>query len=155
MKAGPNRRPSRQRSIVLEELQADASHPTARELYDRVRKRLPRISLGTVYRNLQSLCGCGEAIRLTTPTGESRFDADPAPHDHVRCVRCGCVADVPGPAKKVLLGELDEAAGFGIIGYRLEYLGVCPACRAAEPKRPGIHGGRVAGGLPPESEESY
>jgi len=105
-----------------------ACHPTARELYDCVRRRLPKISLGTVYRNLEQLCGCGEACRLECD-GEARFDADTRPHDHVRCVRCGCVADLPGPPTELCPGRLDNTAGFEIIGHRLEYLGVCLGCR--------------------------
>ena len=128
----PIRRRSRQRTVVLEELRAVTSHPTARELYDRVRRRLPKISLGTVYRNLEQLCGCGKARRLVSEGGEARFDADVEPHDHVRCVRCGCVADLPGSAAEWQPGELDETAGFEIIGYRLEYLGICPRCRDSE-----------------------
>lgn len=133
MSTKPIRRQSRQRMVVLEELQAVSTHPTARELYDRVRRRLPSISLGTVYRNLERLCGCGEACRLVPEGGEARFDADTRPHDHVRCVRCGCVADLPGPPTQLAPGELDETADFEIIGYRLDYLGVCPACREYEP----------------------
>lgn len=133
MSVRPIQRRSRQRAVVLEELKAISCHPTARELYDRVRRRLPRISLGTVYRNLEQLCQCGEACRLTAPGGEARFDADTQPHDHVRCIRCGCVADLPGPPAEIPAGELDETAGFEIIGYRLEYLGICPGCRKADP----------------------
>ncbi len=125
----PIRRRSRQRAVVLEELQSVACHPTARELYDRVRRRLPRISLGTVYRNLEQLCRCGEACRLVSDGGEARFDANTDAHDHIRCVRCGCLADLPGPPTELQPGELDETASFEIIGYRLEYLGICPACR--------------------------
>lgn len=132
MSRKPIRRKTRQRAVVLEELRAVCSHPTARELYDRVRNRLPTISLGTVYRNLEQLCESGEACRLAEG-GQARFDADTHPHSHVRCVRCGCVADLPDKTPKLHPGELDETAGFEIIGYRLEYLGVCPVCRKAEP----------------------
>ncbi|MDZ7619488.1 MAG: transcriptional repressor [Patescibacteria group bacterium] len=132
MKQPPIRRKSRQRDVVLEELRAEASHPTARQLYDRVRRRLPHISLGTVYRNLDLLCGRGEIRRLAAD-GETRFDADTSHHDHVRCVRCGRVADLPAKSIQLPTGELDETAGYEIISYRLEYLGVCPACRDAAP----------------------
>ncbi len=132
MSPKPIRRQSRQRAVVLEELKTVSCHPTARELYDRVRRRLPKISLGTVYRNLDQLCGCGEVCRLAADGGEARFDADTRPHDHVRCVRCGCVADLPSPPTELHPGELDETAGFEMIGYRIEYLGICPGCRKAE-----------------------
>lgn len=133
MNAKPIRRRSRQRAVVLEELKAVSSHPTARQLYDRVRRRLPRTSLGTVYRNLEQLCGCGKARRLAFEGDEARYDADTQPHDHVRCLRCGCVADLPGPRTELQPGELDETAGFEIVGYRLEYLGICPGCRESKP----------------------
>ena len=122
-------RRTRQREVILEELRKVKSHPTAVGLYELVRHRLPKISLGTVYRNLEQLCGSGEVCRLPADGAEARFDADTQPHDHVRCVRCGRLADLPGTPTTLTLETLDETAGFEIIGYRLEYLGLCAACR--------------------------
>ena len=95
--AGSQRRKTRQRQVILEELQAVTSHPTAVELYQLVRRRLPRVSLGTVYRNLDLLARMGLIEKKEHSGGEARFDANTAQHDHLRCVRCGRVDDLPTP----------------------------------------------------------
>ena len=87
MSARPQRH-SRQRDVILEELQAIVSHPSAISLYEIVRQRLPKISLGTVYRNLELLVETGLVQKLQAGGGETRFDGDVRRHDHVRCLGC-------------------------------------------------------------------
>jgi len=103
-------------------------HPTAVELFERVRRRLPRISLGTVYRNLDLLTEMGTIQKLDLSGAEARFDGNLHPHYHVRCQRCGRVNDVGGPPTSLVGGRLTHAAGYEILGHRLEFVGVCPAC---------------------------
>jgi Fur family ferric uptake transcriptional regulator len=128
-------RMTRQRRIILEELRKLHSHPTADEVYDTVRKRIPRISLGTVYRNLETLSQWGLAQKLELAGAPRRFDGSTEDHYHVRCVRCGEVADVPIEP----LGSLEEPirsfTDFEIIGHQLSFLGFCASCRreASEP----------------------
>ena len=128
-------RMTRQRRIILEELRKLHSHPTADQVYDTVRKRMPRISLGTVYRNLEILSQWGLAQKLDLAGAPRRFDGSTEEHYHVRCVRCGEVEDVPIEP----LGDLEDSirsnTDFEIIGHRLNFLGFCPACRrdASEP----------------------
>jgi Fur family ferric uptake transcriptional regulator len=123
------RRNTPQRRVVLEELRHMKSHPTAAELYAVVRQRLPRISLGTVYRNLEVLHEDGMIQKMEFAGAESRFDGQMARHDHVRCTQCGRIEDIyplesdPAPAQPA------EMAGFKVEGYRLEYFGSCPSCR--------------------------
>ena len=122
-------RMTRQRRVILEELRALRSHPSADELYEIVRRRLPRISLGTVYRNLDLLAREGAVLRLEQPCGGRRFDGDTRKHYHVRCSCCGKVDDifVEPPAK---LHELaGKACGYEIENHRLEFTGICPRCR--------------------------
>jgi len=130
-------RNTRQRQVVLEELQMVPSHPTAAELHARVRRRLPRISLGTVYRNLELLNRQGIIQKLDLGGGEARFDGNVRHHEHVRCVRCGRVDDVGTlpegrSAADLARREPASAGGYQILGYRLEFLGVCPDCAAAD-----------------------
>ncbi len=121
-------RMTRQRSIILEELRSVDSHPSADEIYEMVRKRLPRISLGTVYRNLEILCELGEIQKLEAGGILKRFDGNPKLHYHIRCIGCGRVVDAPvNPL--IHAGEAIHAAtDYKIIGHRFEFLGVCPAC---------------------------
>ena len=123
------RRNSRQRQLILEELRKVAFHPTAGDVYDMVRKVMPRISLGTVYRNLELLAGNGVIQKLGYDGAEARFDGNPVAHNHIRCTACGRVGDLNGipvdnPGKK--LGNVD---GWKILDCRIEFIGVCPECR--------------------------
>jgi len=118
-----------QRRVILEEVRKTSAHPTAAELYDRVRRRLPKISLGTVYRNLDLLAGMGKIQKLDLGGGEARFDGNLRPHYHVRCVRCGRVDDVEGLPGDTRIECPREAAGYEVIGHRLEFLGICPRCK--------------------------
>ena len=125
-------RMTRQRAEILAELRKAKTHPTAEEIHARVRRALPKISLGTVYRNLELLAQAGEILRLEGGSHGRRFDGDVSPHLHVRCVRCGRVADVRGPALAPALEGL-SAAGFAILGARIELDGLCEQCAAAAP----------------------
>jgi len=125
-------RMTRQRGVILEELKKLRSHPTADELYLVVRSRLPRISLGTVYRNLQFLSQQGLIRTLSSANGQMRFDGDTEEHYHVRCVRCDRVDDLPGrPLVKFERGRVGKNA-YRILGYKIELVGICPDCEDQE-----------------------
>ena len=126
-----------QRTTILEELQKTTSHPSAVELYEQVRRRLPKISLGTVYRNLELLAAMGKIQKLDLAGGEARFDANLHPHSHVRCVQCGRVDDVDGPLPTDWIEQTGQAAGYEVLGHRLEVVGLCPACQEAPQPREG------------------
>ena len=122
------RKYSHQRSAILEELRAVSSHPTAAELYARVRLRVPKLSLGTVYRNLAQLAAEGEVLRLSTGDGTDRFDAVTQPHDHLSCTRCGRLYDLPPRPMPELERWAAEASGARITGRSLVFYGVCSCC---------------------------
>ena len=106
------------------------THPTAEEVFAMVRKRLPRISLGTVYRNLDLLCRTGQALRLESPAGgQRRFDGNTQRHYHIRCRRCGKVADLVMESFSALHQAVKDASGFEVLDHRLEFVGVCQECR--------------------------
>ena len=124
------RRNTRQRQVVLEELQAECSHPTAGELYRRVRGRLPRISLGTVYRNLEILQETGQAVRLAGCSGqEARYDGRAEPHLHFHCTQCESIVDLETmfPLMDDLIGSSLE--NHAIDGYHVILRGTCSRCR--------------------------
>ena len=128
MQKHPNLRMTRQRRVILEELRKVNTHPSADEIYEIVRKRLPRISLGTVYRNLEILSDSGDIQKLETGCSLKRFDGNLSEHCHIRCVRCDRIADAPMlPELEIDLERLDST-DFEIFGHRLEFLGLCPQC---------------------------
>ena len=117
-----------QRLALLDELESRMDHPTADQLYERVRKHLPRISLGTVYRNLDQLSEEG-LIHKIQLGGQMRFDADLSHHCHVRCEKCGRVDDVDCGAPEHLEQAFTAPNGYRITGHRFEWVGVCPQCQ--------------------------
>jgi Fur family ferric uptake transcriptional regulator len=125
-------RMTRQRKVILEELKKMKSHPSADELYLVVRSRLPRISLGTVYRNLQHLSRQGFVRVLSGASGQMLFDGDASEHYHVRCTNCGRVEDLPGRPilhfERDIVGETE----YEILGYKIELMGICPDCKGKE-----------------------
>ncbi len=120
---------TRQRRVILEELRKLDSHPTADEVYEMARGRLPRISLGTVYRNLEILSECGLIRKLELGGTQKRFDGNLRNHYHVRCIRCGSIEDVPLEPLTTIENAIRKVSDYEIIGTRLEFIGVCPRCR--------------------------
>jgi Fur family ferric uptake transcriptional regulator len=131
MAAPQFQRHTRQREVILEELRKATTHPTAADLYELVRHRLPKISLGTVYRNLDLLARMGMIHKLDMAGAESRFDGDTRPHDHVCCLRCGRLDDLGGPPVD-LAAKHHDFVGYEILGHRLEFVGICAQCRQHE-----------------------
>lgn len=125
----PQQRMTRQRSVILDTLLSMRSHPTADELYAVVRRQLPSVSLGTIYRNLDVLARSGQVRKLDTGGSQARFDAELEPHHHVRCSACGRVDDVAIARENRIRRPEKSMHGFSITGYRIEYDGFCPDCR--------------------------
>ena len=123
---------TKQRQVILEELHQTESHPTAAELYERVRKRLPHISLGTVYRNLERLSHEGVVRKLGGSAKEARFDSDLTDHYHIRCFRCGRTDDFMNSHKVEIDQPPDECRGWQIDQHRIEFVGLCPDCRTVQ-----------------------
>ena len=115
---------TKQRRVILEELCKLHSHPTADELYAIVRKRLPSISLGTVYRNLEILSEFGMIHKLELAGAAKRFDGD------VRCKRCGSVADVHLEPLISIEQTAQRVTDYDILSHGLEFSGICPNCKS-------------------------
>lgn len=120
---------SRQREAILAELCKVKTHPTADEVYEMVRKIMPRISLGTVYRNLDFLSSRGMVLRIGGAGTQKRFDGNPMPHPHLRCAVCGRVEDMEQPLELPHLPE-EQAMGYTNLRCDVEFVGVCPLCAA-------------------------
>ncbi|MGD9723058.1 MAG: Fur family transcriptional regulator [Pirellulales bacterium] len=121
---------TRQRGEVFAFLQSVESHPTVEEVYRAVRRRVPRISLATVYNALEALVSARLAARLTSNDGRSRYDCRSEDHYHLRDVETGEIRDLGVNFDPHLLAKLDPClvdtlanSGFQVTGYRLEVLG--------------------------------
>ena len=119
-----------QRKILLEELRKLHTHPTADELYENVRRKLPHISLGTIYRNLEILSSAGIIRKIELGGARRRFDGDPEIHQHIRCMECGSIQDLPADSSITKCDmELIEETGYEAIERRVEFIGICPECK--------------------------
>lgn len=124
-----------QREIILKELQDSHQHLSADELYERVKKIMPRISLATVYRNLETLSEAGIIGKLEISGRQKRFDSDIHPHDHIYCLQCHRVDNIDFDRNLVNPAEVASDKGYRITGYRVEFKGLCSACRRNQEKR--------------------
>ena len=126
---GSGQRFTEQRAAVYRFLAATDQHPTADEVFLHVRGHVPGISLATVYKSLETLVGCGLAVKLAYADGSARYDGRTDPHHHVRCLSCGRVSDIPASVPDEAVASLREATqGFRVTGFRLELAGYCREC---------------------------
>jgi Fur family ferric uptake transcriptional regulator len=126
----PMRR-SRQRELVLAVVRSTMEHPTAEWVHREARRRLPGISLATVYRNLKQLAAAG-AIREIHNGGQiARFDANTGRHYHIRCLGCGRINDLPVSIDVRLEEQAGRAINYRILGHDVEIHGLCPGCDGA------------------------
>jgi Fur family ferric uptake transcriptional regulator len=121
-------RMTNQREMILQELRKSKDHLTADELYERVKKKMPRISLATVYRNLEILSEVGLIGKLEVSGRQKRFDWDVEGHDHVYCVQCHRIDNLKLDRESLGLLAPEVVDGYKITGYRLEFSGLCDEC---------------------------
>jgi len=128
-----------QRMAIVRELAADPTHPTAQELFERLRTTLPTMSFATVYNTLDALAAAGLCAALSLAPGPSRFDPNMKPHHHAVCDLCGEVRDIPSDAVRAPTAAraLPAAPGFEVRSVEQIYRGVCAACAAGAARRPG------------------
>ena len=119
-----------QRRAVLDVLRSSHDHPTAQDVFDRVRRTSPGIGAATVYRTLNLLVEQGQALELDLGDTASRYDANTTRHDHVVCVRCGAAADVDAPLPPRLADTVAQVSGFAVTGHDLRFRGLCPTCQS-------------------------
>ncbi len=130
------RRETRQREAILNVLMVVRTHPTADWIYDEVRKKMPKISKGTVYRNLRVLEEEGEITELKVSGTMSRYEVKQDYHYHFRCERCGKVIDLNEPVDKELDRSVADRTGLAINCHQLEFRGLCFDCQAGADKCP-------------------
>lgn len=125
---------SRQREVILEVLRGTTTHPTAEGVYESAKKHLPRLSLGTVYRNLRFLAERGEVLELDLNTESSRYDGNVQNHGHFVCQRCSRVLDVDLPAPEELNHQMERSTGLKVLSHKIAFYGLCLDCQAEDRK---------------------
>ena len=129
------RRNTNQREAILRILANTRSHPTADDIYDEVREKIPAISKGTVYRNLKILKEMGQVREINSDGTRSRFEVAIVGHYHFRCENCGRVLDLNVPIRRELDREIAKQTGLIISHHQLEFSGLCHDCQSSISKQ--------------------
>jgi Fur family peroxide stress response transcriptional regulator len=123
------RKHSRKREAVLEKIRSTTSHPSADWVYEELRKEIPDLSLGTVYRNLAMFKEEGLIISVGVVNGQERFDGNTSEHTHFVCESCGRVIDVEEELDPELNGLIEKRYDVDVAFHQLTFFGKCDDCR--------------------------
>ncbi len=121
-------RNTKQKEIILYVLRSMKTHPTADEIYFEVRKQLPNISLGTVYRNLDNLTKSGQITKLFVSGEVKNFDGNTSYHHHIQCQNCGSICDVRYFLQEDINEIAGQQSGYKVLEHTINFKGICPKC---------------------------
>lgn len=131
-----------QRLAIVRTFLDDPTHPTAQDIFARLKPGLPMMSFATVYNTLDALSNVGLSAARALTKGSTRFDPNVVPHDHAVCDACGAVSDVmesaaaEGAHDRPTSSAPARVVGFEIHAVEKVYRGLCAACaRARRTKR--------------------
>lgn len=129
-------RRTRQRQLVLEAVQASDDHPSAAQVYQRVRRRFPGIAYATIYNALRWWVERGELREFTFGDAAARYDRNRDRHDHAICTRCGCLLDVSVRLPRKIVDDVQRRTGLRIASHHVQFLGLCAGCAGRGGARP-------------------
>ena len=118
-----------QRRFVIESILNDRTHPSAEDVYNKVKKKLPEISLATVYQTLELLESEGILLKISLPDGKSHYDPFINPHFHFYCEKCGKIEDKEIANTKTLEETITKESNFEIKNYTVLVYGFCKKCK--------------------------
>jgi Fur family ferric uptake transcriptional regulator len=120
-----------QRKAIIEELKKLKTHPTADQFYEVMRRKTPKISIASVYRNLEVLSSAGMIAKLEVSGTQNRFDGDISMHYHLKCSKCGGFVDFSPKGSKTLSKSLDKVKelNMNIDNFNIVFNGLCDKCK--------------------------
>jgi len=116
-----------QRLAILEYLEGNTSHPSAEDIYRKVHNEFPTMSLATVYSTLSALKVKGNVLELTVDPDKKRYDPNTNMHNHLICIQCKTIIDIPGAGSVALPEDLGQ--DFAVFKSHVEFYGLCPSCK--------------------------
>lgn len=131
---------SKQRELIYKTVMENPVHPSADMVYAMVRKELPNISLGTVYRNLNLLSEQGALQKISMPNASDHFDGRVEDHCHMLCEKCGHVCDIDAPYLEELTQRMRGEGNFRVTGCHVYFTGICGECIGDARKKESDHG---------------
>ncbi len=124
-----NLRATSQRLAIMQVLMESRSHPSAEDIYQRLKRSHPTLSLSTVYKTLQVMSEMGALITIETGTGSQKFDGQTHPHHHAICGKCGQVYDVEFAILPVDLETKTVLPDFHVNAVKVYFAGICHNCQ--------------------------
>jgi Fur family peroxide stress response transcriptional regulator len=123
-------RMTKQRKTILDVLKNTTSHPTADWIYEQVKKEIPNVSLGTIYRNLNLLAEMNKITVINYANDQSHYDGNTEVHYHFRCNNCQRVYDLHLELfEKEINNIVEKNTDYKVSEHRLEFYGICPDCQ--------------------------
>jgi Fe2+ or Zn2+ uptake regulation protein len=118
-----------QRQVIYETLRAMRGHPSPEDVYERVKKKVPSVSLATVYKNIHLFIESGVFSEVSLHHGSLRVETNARPHYHLVCTACKSITDINAEELGIALGTHKLKDGFLVQRYAVDVLGLCPACQ--------------------------
>ena len=125
---GKKQKKSQQRNVIIDVLMKTKTHPTAKEIYKKVQKKIPEVGLATVYRNLDFLEKNNKIIKLKFRDKEARYDGTTEKHCHLICKECGRIFDLMDVEKITIKSQQLNKLKFKIDHSYAEMFGICNRC---------------------------
>ncbi len=123
---------SKQREVILNTLKENVVHPTAEYLYAKIQEKDPKISLATLYRNLNQLTENGMIKKIDGLETSSHYDHNTHEHYHFICTKCRRVFDIDAEVAPELIRRTEEKTDFLIENHDIVFSGICKDCRQSE-----------------------
>ncbi|MCI6152458.1 Fur family transcriptional regulator [Fusobacterium perfoetens] len=120
---------SKQRELILNYVLNHNDHPTADTIYTSLKKDNPKLSLGTVYRNLIKLTESNEIKKVSLPGEVDKFDKNLSPHAHLKCNICGCLIDINSLEIDNFIKSISKEQDIKIDNFNIIFDGVCKNCK--------------------------
>lgn len=120
---------SKHKDTILAVLKSTSVHPSADWIYERVRKEIPSISMGTIYRNLRLLEQDGIICMVAIVGSQARYDGNPCNHYHFICNKCNGIIDLDEPVNKTIQYRVAQKTGFIVKRHCLQLWGICRNCQ--------------------------
>lgn len=125
---------SKQRDTIKKGLEKFCIHPSAEELYLKLKPQNPNLSLATVYRNLNQLAASGEIKKIEGLSEQVHYDHNNNEHFHIICMECNKIEDLPPEMADSLKKILSDKCDFEIFSYDILVKGICKTCKARHRK---------------------
>lgn len=123
-------RATNQRLAIMQLLRESRSHPSAEDIFRRLKRSHPTLSLSTVYKTLQVMADMGALLTIECGTGSQRFDGQTHPHHHAVCGKCGKIHDVEFDKYPIEPASKETLPGFTVHGIKVIFRGLCHGCKS-------------------------